>query len=147
MPSPREWGPHLWYALHAMAGAYPERPPGEVRRAAARLLIALTLLLPCPVCARNLRRDLREHRLWPATATRDAFERFVYDLHARVNTRDGRDVGPPFETVRRAFRPSAHGPSAWADAKARFEATIANHSTHDYQSRSHAHAHGSRARH
>ena len=94
----------MWFSLHSMAGAYPRLAAPADRWAAADLFHALPRMLPCATCGSNYAADLHRYPVWPHTAGRHALQRYVYDLHARVNVRLGKEAQqPPFEAVRASF--------------------------------------------
>ena len=130
MPTPKEWGPHLWYGMHAIAGAYPDQPTERERRVAVSLLESLSERLPCSTCSANNVADIRSHPIWPHTVNRDALEQYVYDLHNRVNVRTGKPINLSLERVRKAYREGGHGSADLEASAARAAATaVANETT------------------
>lgn len=97
------WGPPTWMFLHTMSFAYPNNPTVQQKRDYAYFLHFFARVLPCRVC--------REHCIEMLDATvhdsrhfrdRDAFSRYVYELHKAVNVRLGK-TSPPYGIVARQY--------------------------------------------
>lgn len=104
MPSPLEWGPSTWFLLHSIAVSYPDTPTEEHKQSVINFLHNLSKLLPCSVCAHHLQQYLKEHKIEENVNSRDALERFIYDLHEAVNKSKGAAQKHTFEEVQNAFR-------------------------------------------
>ncbi len=53
-----ELGQYTWGLLHTIAANYPESPTVEEKQQAYNLIIALSILYPCPVCAKDFRENI-----------------------------------------------------------------------------------------
>lgn len=105
MPSPKVWGTAGWVFLHSIAGAVSETLSEEERKAIVNMMESLSKLLPCKACAKHLELDLKEHPVYPHTETRLMFEKYMYDLHNRVNVNNNKPCVHTFEDVQKAFSP------------------------------------------
>jgi len=80
------WGPPLWRILHTISFAHPailrDSAPGVIR-----FLTNLAHVLPCKWCRDSYSQFLRELPDLAATIQGGALPRWMYDLHARVNTK------------------------------------------------------------
>ena len=83
-----QWGPKLWQFLHACSFAFPESPTPDQTEAFRKLLEALRVLLPCPLCRDHYNTFLEEN---PAPATCGSeLQKWLVDFHNDVNTRIGK---------------------------------------------------------
>ena len=81
------WGPPLWHFLHTISFNYPTKPTNKQKRKYKEFINNLVYILPCKYCRDNLKKNLKS--LPPIDKhlhNRDAFSRWVYNLHERVNT-------------------------------------------------------------
>lgn len=77
----------MWNVLHAIANQYPISPTLQKQVAMRNLLEAFAILFPCSECGPHLSQDLGEHP--PQTQSREALQKYIIDLHNRVNKRLG----------------------------------------------------------
>jgi hypothetical protein len=80
------WGPTMWTLLHRLA-EYSDSV-GDAYTVPA-VLVALTVLLPCPVCRDHLAEMLQQQ-----PAPQHNMAKYVSDLHNIVNRRLGKPVWP-----------------------------------------------------
>ena len=83
-------GPPLWRSLHAITFAYPETATTEQSQSAVAFFDALVPLFPCDKCRPHLAAELQRHPVKDVAGGRDAFARWLVDLHNRVNARLGK---------------------------------------------------------
>ena len=91
--SPQHWGPKTWFFLESAGIAYPESPNDDQKTAAKNLLLSLKELLPCETCRINYGNYLGEivdgNYLDEVVKNRDAFIRFIVNVHNDVRVRNG----------------------------------------------------------
>ena len=80
------WGPMMWSYLHTMSFNYPVNPTREDKTHYKEFVTNLQYVLPCKYCRMNLannfkKNPIKEHDM----KNRDAFSRYVYNLHEIVN--------------------------------------------------------------
>jgi len=98
------WGPPLWHFLHTMSFNYPLRPTAAQKRMHRRFIESLQGVLPCGKCRDNLVRNLQEHPLLERDlGGRDAFSKWMYELHETVNRMLGKKSGLTYEDVRERY--------------------------------------------
>ena len=88
MLSKSEWGPKLWEFLHACSFAFPDEPSPEQSQAFEKLLEALKVLLPCPMCREHYN-DFLSNNPPPASCGTD-LQAWLVDFHNQVNERLGK---------------------------------------------------------
>ncbi len=98
------WGPAMWHSLHMISFNYPIHPTKKDKVSYKRFVTNLTNVLPCKYCRQNLKKNLK---LLPITdqvmSSRDAFSRYIYRLHERVNKNLGKTSGLTFCDVRERY--------------------------------------------
>ncbi len=109
-PQNDEWGPLLWWILHALAGKAGTQTNsllrGDEQRAWPLFFKELTNMLPCPYCRDHLQEYQRSNPfLLPENPTNwnSYVTTYVYDLHEAVNERLGKPSFPKadlYETYR-----------------------------------------------
>jgi Erv1 / Alr family len=98
------WGPGMWHYLHTMSFNYPVAPTCDEKRNYQRFVLSLQHVLPCGKCRRNLRRTLRTFPLtWAHMKSRDAFSKYVYELHEKVNHMLHKESGLSYSDVRERY--------------------------------------------
>lgn len=83
-----QWGPKLWQFLHACSFAFPENPTPDETEAFQKLLQALRIILPCPMC-RDHYCSFLETNPAPATCGSE-LQQWMVDFHNDVNKRTGK---------------------------------------------------------
>ncbi len=95
------WGPCLWHFLHALSVNYPVKPTEEDKYDYYNFIYFMTKILPCKYCRDNVVKNLKKVPLTRAVLkTRENFARWMYDLHAQVNTMLGKKTKLSYKTVR-----------------------------------------------
>ena len=80
------WGPMMWSYLHTMSFNYPVNPTSADKKHYRDFMINLQFVLPCKYCRMNLANNFKKSPILPCNmANRDAFSRYVYNLHETVN--------------------------------------------------------------
>ena len=120
-PKPKKgrdfWGPPMWTTIHSLAATLHPNNADAFKR----FLFALTELLPCDFCRKNLLKKLQDYPPEPYLRNNhDAFY-YTYILHDLANQHiskwhpDTPKISPPFDDVK-AFYFSALGEEC-ADCK------------------------------
>jgi hypothetical protein len=98
------WGPPMWHYLHTMSFNYPVHPTAADKRNYRAFMLGLQHVLPCKHCRTNLKTNYKNHPLRAChLANRDAFSRFVYELHEIVNKLLGKTSGLSYCDVRERY--------------------------------------------
>lgn len=98
------WGPPLWHYLHTMSFNYPVHPTAADKRNYRAFIIVLQHVLPCKYCRTNLKTNFKNHPLRAChLANRDAFSRYVYELHEIINKLLGKTSGLSYCDVRERY--------------------------------------------
>ena len=80
------WGPPLWHFLHTMSFNFPVKPTEEQKKQYKRFILNMKHVLPCKYCRINLKKNLKDLPLTQKDlASRDAFSRWMFNLHEKVN--------------------------------------------------------------
>lgn len=80
------WGPMMWSYLHTMSFNYPVNPTADDKKHYRDFIISLQYVLPCKYCRMNLANNFKKKPIQPChMENRDAFSRYIYDLHETVN--------------------------------------------------------------
>ena len=80
------WGPMMWSYLHTMSFNYPVNPTKEDKKHYKDFVENLQYVLPCKYCRMNLANNLKESPIQEChMANRDAFSRYIFNLHETVN--------------------------------------------------------------
>lgn len=80
------WGPMMWSYLHTMSFNYPVNPTSADKKHYRDFMINLQFVLPCKYCRMNLANNFKKSPIMACNmANRDAFSRYVYNLHETVN--------------------------------------------------------------
>ena len=98
------WGPPMWHYLHTMSFNYPVHPTAADKRNYRAFILSLQHVLPCKYCRINLKTNFKNHPLSAChLANRDAFSRYVYELHEIVNKLLGKTSGLSYCDVRERY--------------------------------------------
>ena len=98
------WGPPMWHYLHTMSFNYPVHPTPADKRNYRAFMLSLQHVLPCKYCRINLQTNYKNHPLRPChLVSREAFSRYVYDLHEIVNKLLGKTSGLSYCDVRERY--------------------------------------------
>lgn len=80
------WGPMMWSYLHTMSFNYPVHPTADDKKHYRDFIISLQYVLPCKYCRMNLANNFKKNPIKAChMENRDAFSRYIYDLHETVN--------------------------------------------------------------
>mmetsp|Transcript_9359 Transcript_9359/g.16929 ORF Transcript_9359/g.16929 Transcript_9359/m.16929 type:complete len:240 (+) Transcript_9359:20-739(+) len=90
--NPAVWGPKAWEFLHCVARHLPDRLSPEAQQNVDQFMNSLAHLLPCRSCSLNMQRHLLEDPLKPHLDTREHIERWLINLHNKVNAETGKHV-------------------------------------------------------
>ncbi|KAI6191955.1 Sulfhydryl oxidase [Aphelenchoides bicaudatus] len=85
-----ELGRSTWNLLHTMTVYYPEKPSVDEKQAMKSTVESLSKTYPCPHCAEDFRKDLKEHPI--ELSSRDKLSKWMCDMHNRVNVKLGKGV-------------------------------------------------------
>jgi hypothetical protein len=98
------WGPPMWHYLHTMSFNYPVNPTASDKRNYRSFIIGLQHVLPCKYCRTNLKTNFKNHPLRAChLANREAFSKYVYELHEIVNELLGKKSGLSYCDVRERY--------------------------------------------
>ncbi len=86
------WGKHLWYSIHLIALAYPEKPTNEEKRHYQAFFENLHEVLPCYKCSINYLKHLNEIPITTKVLSNtDNLFRWTVDIHNLVNVELGKE--------------------------------------------------------
>ncbi|KAH7702737.1 Protein F56C11.3 [Aphelenchoides avenae] len=85
-----ELGRSTWNLLHTMAAYYPDKPTPVEKDDMKSTLTSLSKTYPCPHCAEDFRKDIKEHP--PRLENRETLSKWMCEMHNRVNTKLGKDT-------------------------------------------------------
>jgi len=95
------WGAPLWHFLHTMSFNYPVSPTSVQKKQYKEHLLSLQHVLPCKKCRDNLAENFKENPITQKDLQdREAFSRYVYNLHNKINFKLGKRSGLTYEDVR-----------------------------------------------
>jgi hypothetical protein len=98
------WGPAAWHLLHTISFNYPIHPTEENKKEYKEFVESLGDVLPCKYCRMNLKNNLKAHPIKPChMKNRDAFSRYIYNLHEIVNKMLGKKSGLSYCDVRERY--------------------------------------------
>ncbi len=97
------WGPCLWTYLHFWSKSFPKKVTNAKRVSMAKTLFAIFATLPCNLCVNNVGDNLvkigfqKPHTVQRLANSkfmkdREAFTRFIFDLHNQVSEMLGKDT-------------------------------------------------------
>ena len=95
------WGPSLWHSLHTISFNYPVKPTDEDKRRYKNFMKSLVYVLPCRYCRENLKKNYKSYPIsMEDLKDRNAFSKYVYNLHEIVNKMLGKESGLSYCDVR-----------------------------------------------
>ena len=80
-----ELGRHTWALLHTLGAYFPDEPSLAQQSHASVLLLSLSLLYPCSICADDFAAFVNDHP--PDTSSRKALSLWLCRLHNSVNNK------------------------------------------------------------
>ena len=84
------WGPPMWHTLHTLSLDYSHVPTTEQQQTMSVFLDAIGKLLPCISCREHYQRYVQEYPLAQAVQSAEDLQRWILELHNRVNERLGK---------------------------------------------------------
>ncbi len=98
------WGPAMWHSLHMISFNYPIEPTKEDKLNYKQFVTNLTNVLPCKYCRQNLAKNLKQLPITDEVMScRDAFSKYIYQMHERVNKNLGKTSGLTYCDVRERY--------------------------------------------
>ena len=98
------WGPAAWHLLHTISFNYPIHPTEENKKEYKEFVESLGDVLPCKYCRMNLKNNLKAHPIKPChMKNREAFSRYMYNLHEIINKMLGKKSGLSYCDVRERY--------------------------------------------
>ena len=98
------WGPNMWHYLHTMSFNYPVEPSKENKHYYKEFVKNLQYTLPCKYCRINLKNNFKAHPIKDChMKNREAFSRYVYELHELVNKMLNKKSGLKYCDVRERY--------------------------------------------
>lgn len=98
------WGPSLWHSLHSISFNYPINPSPQNKKDYRDFVLNLQNVLPCGKCRENLKKNFKTLPLtMDKMKNRDAFSRYIYELHEVINTMLGKKSGLSYEDIRERY--------------------------------------------
>lgn len=91
-PDVEKLGQSSWTLLHAMAGAYPERPTADQQKDASQFISSFSRLYPCHWCGTDFQQWMKEARNAPRVSSRQEFGQWMCEAHNEVNQKLGKDL-------------------------------------------------------
>ena len=89
---PKQWGPHIWATLHAIAEGAPENPTPEEYIAYRNIFHALPTILPCEKCRHHAKQRLEATPI--SYKSGHDLKRSIWDFHNDVN----KSLGKPTQS-------------------------------------------------
>lgn len=100
---PSRWtqffGPCTWKLLHSVSFTFPDNPSEEQKENYLAFIHALSKVLPCPECQRDMQEYIREKTV--DVSSRSKFSTWCVDFHNYVNKKLGKSPVPYEEVARR----------------------------------------------
>ena len=84
---PKVWGPHMWFFLHTTAMSYPLRPNAITKKKYYEFIQNLPMFIPVESMSGEFAKLLDEYPVQPYLDTRDAFIRWVWFIHNKINAK------------------------------------------------------------
>lgn len=98
------WGPSLWHYLHTLSFNYPIHPTEKQKKVHKEQILLLQETLPCRYCRENLKNNFKSLPLRDChLKNRDAFSRYIYQLHEVINKMLGKKSGLSYCDVRERY--------------------------------------------
>lgn len=91
------FGPSMWKTMHAVAFTYPEEPTPHERKQYIDFFKSLEGVIPCPQCRQHYGEYIKSNPIHAEDT--DDMSRWVYNLHDKVNKRNGK-TSPSYQEVK-----------------------------------------------
>ena len=79
------WGPHYWFFLHTISLTYPSRPNDVTKKKYYELIQNFPIFIPTTTASESFQELLNKYPIKPYLDTREAFIKWIYFIHNRVN--------------------------------------------------------------
>lgn len=83
--NPKVWGPQYWFVLHTIALTYPQNPNETVKKKYYDFIQNLPLFIPIENMGNFFSNLLDTYPVTPYLDSREAFIKWMYFIHNRVN--------------------------------------------------------------
>ena len=90
VPEKQDWGPNAWSLIHYTALAYPSQPTDVDKENYKNFYYSLQNTLPCPKCALNYQRHLKDIPIDEALVDPEELFKWTIDIHNEVNKELGK---------------------------------------------------------
>ena len=90
IPEKLDWGPSAWSFIHYTALAYPVQPTETDKENYKTFYYSLQNTLPCPKCAKNYQRHLKDIPIDEALDGPEELFKWTIDIHNEVNKELGK---------------------------------------------------------
>ena len=90
VPEKQDWGPEAWSLIHYTALAYPVQPTDADKENYKTFYYSLQNTLPCPKCAKNYQRHLKDIPIDEALDGPEELFKWTIDIHNEVNKELGK---------------------------------------------------------
>ena len=90
IPEKQDWGPSAWSFIHYTALAYPVQPTETDKENYKTFYYSLQNTLPCPKCAENYQRHLKDIPIDEALVGPEELFKWTIDIHNEVNKELGK---------------------------------------------------------
>jgi hypothetical protein len=97
------WGPHYWFFLHSAASIYPNFPNDMIKRKYYDLVSNFPVFIPNADMASRFSQMLDEFPVSPYLRNREALTRWVYFIHNKYNSIQGKDSPASFAAGQAEF--------------------------------------------
>jgi hypothetical protein len=95
------WGPSLWHSLHVMSFNYPVKPTNKDKKYYKNFIILLRHTLPCGICRKNLKMNLKECPLTKKDLqSRHHYSKWMYNFHEHINKMLNKKSGLTYQDVK-----------------------------------------------
>jgi hypothetical protein len=86
---PKNWGPHAWMMLHAVALAFPNKPTIQDKENYRTFFSSLKYILPCFKCRNNLKQHTRKVDINNFLKNSSTLHKWVTTMHNMANASYG----------------------------------------------------------
>ena len=97
---PKIWGPHYWFVLHTIALNYPLYPNETIKKKYYDFIQNLPIFLPVTNIGNMFSELLDIYPVTPYLESRDAFIKWMYFIHNKINS----NLGQPEITLAESLK-------------------------------------------